>query len=90
MTEILTVAELPVMLKMSKAQVYEMTRERTRNGSMRDNPVPVLRINGNLRFRKADIEAWLESLVAQQTNDRITLSGPNYPGSLLAANLGSL
>jgi hypothetical protein len=32
---------------------------RTRNGTMKNHPLPVLRINGNLRFIKADIEAWL-------------------------------
>lgn len=63
--EILTVAEVAALLKMSKGQIYEMTNTRTRTGSMRDHPLPVLKINGNLRFRKSDIEAWLEKLVAQ-------------------------
>jgi hypothetical protein len=40
------------MLKMSKSQIYGMTRARTRDGSMRENPLPVCKINGNLRFRK--------------------------------------
>jgi len=62
MTEILTVDELAAMLKMSTGQVYEMTRDRTRSGAMRDNPLPVLKINGNVRFRKSDVEAWLEKL----------------------------
>jgi len=62
--EILTVTELAAMLKMSMGQIYEMTRARTRDGEMRDHPLPVLRINGNLRFRKSDIESWLEKLVA--------------------------
>jgi hypothetical protein len=39
---------------MSKGQIYEMTTTRTRTGSMRENPLPVLRINGNIRFRKSD------------------------------------
>lgn len=65
MTEILTVDELAAMLKMSRGQVYEMTRERTRSGAMRNNPIPVVRINGNVRFRKSDIEGWLEKLVAR-------------------------
>ncbi|MBZ5687223.1 MAG: helix-turn-helix domain-containing protein [Acidobacteriia bacterium] len=64
MTEILTVAELAAMLKMSKGQVYEMTRARTRSGAMREAPLPVLRINGNVRFRKSDVEEWIEKLVA--------------------------
>jgi excisionase family DNA binding protein len=60
--EILTVDELAAMLKMSKNQIYEMTKTRTRSGSMRHNPLPVLRINGNVRFRKSDVEAWIEKL----------------------------
>jgi excisionase family DNA binding protein len=65
MTEILTVDELATLLKMSTTQVYEMTRKRTRAGAMRENPIPVLKINGNVRFRKSDIEAWLEKLVVR-------------------------
>jgi predicted DNA-binding transcriptional regulator AlpA len=52
------------MLKMSKRQLYEMTREHTRTGSMKENPSPVFMINGNVRFRKSDIQAWLEKLIA--------------------------
>lgn len=63
--EILTVAELAAMLKMSKGQIYEMTRARTRDGNMRDHPLPVLRINGNVRFRKSDVEDWVEKLVVR-------------------------
>lgn len=63
MTEILTVTELAAMLKMSTGQVYEMTRARTRSGTMRDNPIPALKINGNVRFRKSDVEDWIEKLV---------------------------
>jgi excisionase family DNA binding protein len=63
--EILTVAELASLLKMSKGQIYEMTKERTRNGSMKKHPLPVLKINGNLRFRRSDVEGWLEKLAAQ-------------------------
>jgi excisionase family DNA binding protein len=67
-TEILTVADLAAMLKMSKGQVYEMTSTRTRSVNMREHPLPVLRINGNVRFRKADVEDWLEKLVARGKN----------------------
>ena len=61
--EILTPDEVASMLKMSKKQIYTMCETRTRNGSMRENPIPALRINGNLRFRRVDIEAWLEKLL---------------------------
>ena len=67
MTEILTVAELATMLKMSKRQIYEMTNTRTRAGAMRDNPIPFVRINGNVRFRKSDIDVWIEKLIIRET-----------------------
>ena len=54
--EILTIAELAAMLKMNKRQIYLMTDTRIRTGSMKANPLPVLRINDNLRFRKSDVE----------------------------------
>jgi excisionase family DNA binding protein len=63
--EILTVAEVAAMLKMSKSQIYEMTRARIRSGAMRDNPLPILRINSNIRFRKSDVEDWVEKLVVR-------------------------
>jgi excisionase family DNA binding protein len=62
MDEILTVEELATRLKMSKGQIYEMTKVRTRTGSMKENPLPVLKINGNLRFRKTDVDSWLAKL----------------------------
>jgi predicted DNA-binding transcriptional regulator AlpA len=34
--EILTIAEVAAMLKMSKSQIYEMTLARTRTGHMRE------------------------------------------------------
>ncbi len=67
MTEILTVAELATMLKMRKRQVYEMTNTRTRAGAMRDNPIPFVKINGNVRFLKRDVENWIERLAARRT-----------------------
>jgi hypothetical protein len=50
---------------MSKRQVYEMTSTRRRTGAMKKNPLPVVRINGNLRFRKVDVEAWLATLARE-------------------------
>lgn len=60
MSEILTIDEVAALLKMSRRQVYELTRARTRETS--PHPIPLLRINGNTRFRRADVEAWLEEL----------------------------
>lgn len=56
-TKILTINELAQWLKMSRRQVYNMTR--ARGQARMELPLPVLRINGNIRFRKCDIEEWL-------------------------------
>ena len=66
MGEILTISELAALLKMSKRQIYTLCETRTRTGSMKDHPLPVLKINGNLRFRKADVDSWLAKLVEGQ------------------------
>ncbi len=57
MGEILTVDELASLLKMTRRQIYEMTATRTR--SRQKNPLPLIRVNGNLRFAKSAVEAWL-------------------------------
>ncbi len=62
MGEILTIDELAAMLKMTRRQIYTMCEKRTRNGAMKDHPLPVLKINGNLRFRKSEVDSWLLGL----------------------------
>jgi predicted DNA-binding transcriptional regulator AlpA len=59
-SDILTIDELAAWLRMTRGQVYSMTRQRARVRHV--NPIPVLRINGNVRFRKADVEKWLDTL----------------------------
>jgi predicted DNA-binding transcriptional regulator AlpA len=61
--EILTVDELAGLLKMSKKQIYTMTEKRTRNGVMKTHPLPVLKINGNLRFLRSSVDQWLAKLL---------------------------
>lgn len=63
-SQILTVDELAEWLKMSRRQIYEMTR--TRGKVRADHPIPVLRINGNVRFRRSDIEAWLNRIAVSE------------------------
>ena len=58
--EILTVDDLAALLKMSRRQIYEMTSLRGR--ARHTLRLPVLRINGNLRFRRSDIARWLDEL----------------------------
>jgi excisionase family DNA binding protein len=63
--EILTVDEVAALLKMSKSQsqVYELARRLTRSGDIREHPLPILRIGSSVRFRRADVEGWVEKLV---------------------------
>ena len=65
--EILTVDEVAALLKMSKRQIYTMCETRTRTGSMKDHPLPVLKINGNVRFNKEAVNEWLAKLEEQHT-----------------------
>ncbi len=64
MTEILTIDELAELLKMTRSQVYTLTRSRSR--ARMDHPIPILKINGNVRFRKCDIEGWLERVANEE------------------------
>jgi excisionase family DNA binding protein len=61
-TEILTISELAEWLRMSRRQIYNLTR--ARGQARMEHPLPVLRINGNIRFRKCDVEEWL-ALIAK-------------------------
>jgi excisionase family DNA binding protein len=63
--ELLTVSEVAAMLRISKGQVYEMTKKRTRTGEVRSNPIPSLRIGSSVRFRKSDVENWIEKLAQE-------------------------
>jgi excisionase family DNA binding protein len=67
MPEILTIEELASLLKMSRNQVYGMTRARARKRM--ENPLPVLRLNGNVRFKRSDIEAWLGRVATEEESD---------------------
>jgi len=60
MDPLLTVKDVAMLLSMSVRQVYELTATRTRTGNMRHNPIPYLKINGNLRFAASDLDAWLQ------------------------------
>ena len=60
MGEILTIDDLGKLLKMSRGQVYTLTRQRSR--ARMENPIPVLKINGNIRFLREEIERWLRTL----------------------------
>ncbi len=56
--EILTLDDVASILKTTPSSIYGMTRERAR--IRHKHPLPVLRLVCGLRFRKSDIEQWLE------------------------------
>jgi predicted DNA-binding transcriptional regulator AlpA len=64
--QILTVSALADLLCMSKRQIYEMCTTRTRTGPMKQDPLPVMKIHGNLRFRRVDVDAWLAKLAGEK------------------------
>ena len=64
MTEILTIDEVAAWLKMTRGQVYTLTRKRSQ--ARMDVAFPVLKINGNLRFSRSAVEAWLQRIAQLQ------------------------
>jgi predicted DNA-binding transcriptional regulator AlpA len=64
MPEILTVSELASLLKMTESQIFTMTRSRGRQRMA--HPLPVLRLNGNLRFRRQDVLDWLDRCAKEE------------------------
>jgi excisionase family DNA binding protein len=66
MVEILTVGEVAACLRLSKSQVYELIKPRTRSGDKREHPLPVLRMGTAVRFIRKDVEEWLEKLGARR------------------------
>jgi predicted DNA-binding transcriptional regulator AlpA len=67
MSEILTISDLCSWLKMEPSAVYSMTRARHR-ARYGDRALPYFKINGSIRFRKSDIEAWLDRLAKPEAS----------------------
>jgi excisionase family DNA binding protein len=63
--ELLTIEECAALLKVKPRTIYEMTSNRGRE--RRKHPLPVIRLNTKcLRFRRADIEAWLDVIAREE------------------------
>jgi excisionase family DNA binding protein len=56
--EILTLDELAALLKVDSAKVYEITRKRF--SRRRGFPLPKFRVGRELRFRRRDVDEWIE------------------------------
>jgi excisionase family DNA binding protein len=57
MSDILTISEVATMLKLSRRTICNLMVEHT-------NPLPALRIGRSVRFRRCDVDSWLEKLAA--------------------------
>jgi len=59
---LLTVADVARMLNMTRAQVFNLTRQRAQ--ARMENPIPFLKINGNIRFRPSQLMHWIRHVLA--------------------------
>jgi predicted DNA-binding transcriptional regulator AlpA len=59
---LLTVEQAAQLLSMTKRQVWEMTR--ARGLARMAVPIPLIRINGNIRFKQSSLEAWVDQMEA--------------------------
>lgn len=60
--ELWTKEELADFLKMSKRQIDTLCETRTRAKQRPEHRLPVLKINGNVRFARPAVERWLQTL----------------------------
>ena len=63
--EILTVDEVAKLLRVSKRHVFELAQPRTRSGDKRANPLPCIRLGKSVRFSKAAVEEWIQTLMVK-------------------------
>ena len=71
--EILTVKEVAALLRVSRWHVYELVKQRTKSGDVRENPLPCVRLGKSVRFRKNDVEEWVERLSAHNSAGSVLL-----------------
>jgi len=57
---LLTVKEAADFLRMTRSQVYSLTKARGR--ARMGSPIPTIKLNGNLRFSQESLEEWLKKL----------------------------
>jgi len=60
MDELLNMDEAAARLKLTRAQLYEMTRSRSR--ARQAVPIPYIRLGKTRRFRASALQQWLEQL----------------------------
>jgi excisionase family DNA binding protein len=60
MSDLLTVEEAAAYLRISRSQLYALTRTSSR--VMQRHPIPVIRFGKSLKFRKSSLDGWLTQL----------------------------
>ena len=58
--EILTKYQVAEILQITPDAVHELTRARSQ--ARHDHPIPFIKVAGKLRFRRVDVERWLDTL----------------------------
>ena len=53
--ELLTIGQVATLLQVPKGWIYQRTRERS------PNTIPFIKLGKYLRFRAAEVEAWLQA-----------------------------
>jgi len=59
-TDLMTVDEVAAYLRCSKSQIYTMCSARTR--ARMEKPLPRFKLNGSLKFKKSEVDKWLNEL----------------------------
>jgi len=70
--QILTVEQAAQYLGVSKRQVWEMTR--ARGLARMPIPIPLIRINGNVRFKLSSLQNWVDQLEAYERIGRLPVT----------------
>jgi hypothetical protein len=64
MSDILTKYQVAEMLQIAPEAVHELTRARSQ--ARHDHPIPFIKVAGKLRFRKTDVDRWLDRLAGRE------------------------
>jgi predicted DNA-binding transcriptional regulator AlpA len=62
--EIMKVEEVAALLRVSRWHIYELCKQRTKTGDVREHPIPCIRLGKSVRFNKEAVEEWIKRLSA--------------------------
>ncbi|MEI7929318.1 MAG: helix-turn-helix domain-containing protein [Verrucomicrobiales bacterium] len=60
--DLMTTRELMDYLQVSRTKVWELVRDK-------QNPLPAFKLGGDYRYRRSEIDAWMESLRVRPEED---------------------